>query len=1215
MTLRWPCLVDPHDQLRPNHVRSGSVSHRRVRAGSRTHLDVVTVSIRVMTAGRGYRYLLNSVAAGDGDRDSGAALTRYYAEPGTPPGHWVGRGTTGLAIDPNEAVTEDGLRRLMGHGQDPGTGAQLGRPYRTFAGTPERVARRVERLPNDLHSAVREAQVAKIESEEAAKHPGTAVAGFDLTFSPPKSVSTLWAVTDGGTQALIARAHHAAIQDVIGIIERDVAMTRIGAEGPRGAVAQVEVRGVIGAAFDHYDSRSGDPQLHTHVVVANRVQATHDGKWRTLDSRALHAAVTGLSEHYNAVVTDHLARLLGLDWETRRRDQGRMPGWEIAGVPQELMDEFSSRTKDIERVKERLVDEYASIHGRQPSRARLWRIRQLATLETRPPKELQSLQDLTRRWRSQATRVLRRDAVAWAGEVSSAPRADPLLRADDIPLDRVDELAAAVVERVGERRAMWRRWNLHAEAVRQTMPYRFASTTDRDAVITLIVDRAESASRPLTPPELAATPRPFQRGDGSSVFRPKWSTVYSSEAVLAAEDRLREVASCRFAPVVDMRLIERAARAARPGQAALGPDQQDAIGKVAVSGRVLDVLVGPAGSGKTTAMRALRQAWETAHGSHAVVGLAPSAAAAAVLSEELHVRAENTAKWLHEHDRGRWDLRPGQLVIIDEASLAGTFALDRITSHAARAGAKVLLVGDYAQLQAVDAGGAFGMLVRDRDDAPELLDVRRFHNEWEKRASLLLRVGQPDAVDEYIDHGRIAAGQYDQMLDAAYRAWSLDSLAGKATVLIAETTETVTELNERARSDRILAGIVADGGLPLRDGTRASAGDIVVTRRNDRRLTTGRGWVKNNDRWIVTGAQNDGSLTVRREASRWRTTITLPSSYVEEHIDLGYAITAHRAQGATVDTAHAVVSGPEMTREAIYVALTRGREANRAYVVTDQHHLEEHQQRDDMQNSARSILYGILQHTGAEQSAHETTVAEQEEWTSIRQLAAEYDTIAQAAQHNRWLELLRAGGLDDPSIDELVATDAYGILATELRRLDAEGHDVDTLLPQVIRSGNLDGANDLGSLLRHRVQEITRRYAPSPHRRQLIAGIVPKATGVLDPEMIQALTEREQLITHRAITLARLASQDSTTWVARVLPPDVNAASPDVFQRLTVIAAYRDKYGLADQDPLGPRPELEAQRMDYERARSARDSIRIASETPSHPAESTINKLATRESR
>lgn len=1135
-----------------------------------------------MTAGDGYRYLLNSVVIGDGDRDAASALTRYYLESGTPPGTWTGSGLIGLSggVAAGTAVSDEQLRRLMGFGLDPNSGEPLGRPYRKFATATERVERRVEKFSDTLTDEERAAQVALIEAEEAGKPTGAPVAGFDLTFSAPKSVSTLWAVTDGGTQALISHAHHAAMQDVIALLERDVAMTRVGAKGPRGAVAQVDVRGVIATTYDHYDSRALDPQLHTHVVVANRVQAAHDGKWRTLDSRALHSAVTGLSEYYNAVLSDHLARGVRVSWEGRERGAGRMMAWEIAGVPQELMDEFSSRTRDIERVKDRLVDEYVAKHGGQPSRSRLWRIRQQATLETRPAKELHSLSDLTSQWRGRASALLGRDATGWARELVRAGTDEALLRTDDLPLAEIQQIAEVVVANVADRRATWRRWNLHAEAVRQTMPYRFASTTDREAVVGLIVDAAETTSLRLTPPELASSPTVFQRHiDGTSVFRPKASAVYSSKTVLAAEDRLLAAAQQRDAPTVPLAMITAAARARRGGNS-LGADQADAIGRIAVSGRRLDVLVGPAGAGKTTTMNTLRRAWEKRHGKGAVIGLAPSAAAAAVLGEGLGITTENTAKWIYEHRRGNWDLKAGQLVILDEASLAGTFALDRITAHAADMGAKVLLVGDHAQLQAVDAGGAFGLLVRDRDDAPELLDVRRFRNDWEKQASLQLRLGDTDAIDTYLAQERVVDGSYEQILDAAYRAWLTDRAEGKVSVLIAETTGTVTELNDRARADRILTREVDEGGVRLRDGTRASRGDVIITRHNDRRLALGRTWVKNNDRWLVTAAHDDGALTIRREKSRWRTTITLPADYVAKNVDLGYAITAHRAQGSTVDTAHAIVHSPEMTRESLYVAMTRGRESNRVYVATDQHHLEEHQYRDDLEMSARSILYGILQHPGSQQSAHDTTRAEQDVWGSLAQLAAEYETIAQEAQLDRWVALLEHGGLTTAQIDELLTTEAFGILTTELRRLEAAGHHIDDLVPRIIRAGDLADVDDLGSLLRYRIQKITTIYPPSRHRATgLIAGIVARATGITDHTMGEALAEREHLMQARLDALIATALKHPQSWVATL-----GEDGPDARLRMIrAVVAYRDRWGVTSSSLLGAIPEDDAQRIDYER--------------------------------
>jgi hypothetical protein len=269
-----------------------------------------------------------------------------------------------------------------------------------------------------------------------------------------------------------------------------------------------------------------------------------------------------------------------------------------------------------------------------------------------------------------------------------------------------------------------------------------------------------------------------------------------------------------------------------------------------------------------------------------VRGLAPSASAAANLSEELGTPTENTAKWLSEVDREperlaevsrlrtlaaqlpeaaarsveqrateleaearRWQLARGDLLLVDEASLAGTFALDRLVAQARQAGPKVLLVGDPAQLGAVGAGGAFGMLVADRQAPPELVEARRFSEEWERQASVQLRAGSPRGVDAYISHGRVAEGDRAEVLVACYEAWKADVEAGESSLMLAHDNETVRELNRLARADRVAAGQVVAEGVGLADGSVAGTGDVVVARRNDRHIRLSGGeWVRNRDR-------------------------------------------------------------------------------------------------------------------------------------------------------------------------------------------------------------------------------------------------------------------------------------------------------------------------------------------------------------------------------
>ncbi len=1002
---------------------------------------------------------------------------------------------------------------------------------------------------------------------------------------------------------MIAQAHHAAIAEMVAFIEREVATTRVGATGPGGAAAQVDVTGVIATAFDHYDSRAGDPHLHTHVVISNKVKTAQDGKWRSLDGRPMHAAVVALSELHEAVFADHMTRTFGVEWESRDMGRDRNPAWAISAVPETLVSEFSTRSRHIEVEKNRLIEDYVQRHGKQPTTATILKLRAQATLATRPEKQVRSLAELTTDWRARATHLLGENATRWVQDVALNPPA-MLLRADDVPLDTVAEIGQSIVEVVGEKRSTWRRWNLHAEASRQLMGWRFATILDREAITGLVVDAAENASLRLTPPELASSPVVFQRTDGTSRFRPKHSTMYSSETLLEAEDRLLHRSHTTTAPTVALATVEQITQRPDADGRRLSDDQAAALAAIAVSGRGIDVLVGAAGAGKTTAMNALRRAWEHEHGPGSVVGLAPSAVAAEVLAEDLGITTENTAKWWHNHLTHATTFRAGQLVIIDEASLAGTHSLDRITGLAETAGAKVLLVGDYAQLQSVDAGGAFSLLVGDRDDAPELIDIHRFTNKWEKTASLDLRHGRTDIIDTYTVHDRIHDGDEDTMTDAAYAAWRQDSSAGLASVLIAETNETVTALNNRARADLILDGTLHPSReVELNDGSLAGVGDTIITRRNDRRLRTKDTWVCNGARWQITQVRNDGSLTVRAVGRRFGGAIVLPAAYVSEHVDLGYAVTAHRAQGITTDTAHTVVTATT-TRENFYVAMTRGRNANHAYVAInqpDEAHSQPHPG-DNTDATARSVLYGVMQHVGAELSAHETITAEQELWGSIAQLAAEYETIAQAAQHNRWAALLQASGLTPEQTEDVLASDTYGALSAELRRAEANHHDIDRLLPRLVQARSVEDADDIASVLHARLAKATVRPAGSGRARKqprLIAGLIPHADGTMSPEMRQALNERHELIEKRADSLVDQAVDEAADWVQPLLPQRQNEDMMTGWRRRArVIAAYRDRYQITGAEPLGPVPERTAQKIDYARAHAAVTQLRASVEQP-----------------
>jgi conjugative relaxase-like TrwC/TraI family protein len=1162
-----------------------------------TEVGAVTVSMRVMSAGDGYKYLLRTVVVADGNRSLSTPLTRYYSAHGTPPGRWTGDGLRGIGaggISVGEEVTESQLQLLIGQGRDPVSGEPLGRAYPVYGKAPGST------------TAGRVLDESPPHADQQASGRRRAVAGYDFTFSIPKSASVLWGIADATTQARIVRAHHEAVAEAVAFLEREAASTRTGISARDGAVAQVGVAGLIATAFDHFDSRAGDPHLHTHVVVSNKVQTLLDGKWRSLDGRPMHAIVVALSELHESLFADALTRSLGVTWEARERGGDRHPAWAVSSVPDALVAEFSTRSRHIDVETDRLIAEFVARNGHRPSLVTITKLRAQATLSTRPAKHVQSLTELTEGWRERATRLLGQDASASA-RAACSDRSPILLRAEDVPLDAISMLGESTMLAVSEKRTTWRHWNLAAEASRQLMQYRLASAFDREVVVDLVVDAAECASLQITPPELASSPPEFQREDGTSVFRPMHSTVFTSSALLDAESRLLARAANMVAPKIASTVFRSTARERLPiGK--LSQDQFDALASIADSGSSIDVLVGPAGAGKTTAMTVLRHAWESAYGSGSVVGLAPSAAAARVLAEDLGISTENLAKWWQTHlDEGA-EFRSGQLVIIDEASLAGTIQLDRITGLAADVGAKVLLVGDFAQLQSVEAGGAFSLLVHERAPAPELIDVHRFTHDWEKAASLALRQGAPESIDVYDVHGRVRGGTSEDMADAAFTAWRADSRAGTSSVLISDSNEAVAAMNVRARSELILDGRVdAVREIPLHDGTAASVGDTVITRRNDRRIRVAGSWVRNGDRWTVIGVHANGSIEVRRSGRRWGSVVRLPADYVTSYVELGYAVTSHRAQGITTDTAHVVVSSG-MTRENLYVAMTRGRDSNTAYVATDQTDVAHAGPRpgDNPDQTARSTLYGVLQHVGAELSALETLRAEQSAWGSTAQIAAEYETIAAAAQHDRWVTLVGRSGLTDEHVDRVVSSDAFGALTAEFRRAEAHHLDVEQLLPRVVAARDLADAEDIAAVLQARLAALNGARPTRGSRRReprLILGLIPEAVGHMDQDMRVALVERRRLLEERASAMLDQALLAGEKWTRSLGTAPRGSAAVAWRGHACTVAAYRDRYDVVGSRTLGPPAQSTAQRLDAGRARAALDAAqRLAYATHVDPA-------------
>ena len=354
-----------------------------------------------------------------------------------------------------------------------------------------------------------------------------------------------------------------------------------------------------------------------------------------------------------------------------------------------------------------------------------------------------------------------------------------------------------------------------------------------EALVDLLVDEVlHSRSVSLAPPDDGIDePEPLRRVDGSSVYTVAGADLYTSQRILDAEERLLAAAGRRDGPAVDDTVVDLALLEMAANGTALDAGQAALVRQMCTSGARLQLAIAPAGAGKTTAMRALTLAWTQDGGQ--VLGLAPSAAAAAVLAEQTGIRTDTLAKltWSLDHgDLPDWAaaVGPSTLVIIDEAGMADTLSLDTAVQFAIERGASVRLIGDDQQLAAIGAGGVLRDITHTHG-ALHLTELHRFTDPAEAAASLALREGKPEALDFYLDHGRVHVGDLATTTEDAFSAWVSDRAAGLDAIMLAPTRDLVAELNRRARDHRLDHSHAASE-VSLADGNRASVGDVIITR-------------------------------------------------------------------------------------------------------------------------------------------------------------------------------------------------------------------------------------------------------------------------------------------------------------------------------------------------------------------------------------------------
>ncbi|MFZ2503082.1 MAG: MobF family relaxase, partial [Nocardioides sp.] len=779
------------------------------------------MGVHKLTAGDGYTYLTRQVAVHDATDRGHAGLADYYAEKGESPGRWFGAGLAALDLEVASQVTEKHMQNLFGEGRHPDAerledaaeaagkslveakkASQLGRVFARYLGNqPEFIQETARRyiaynLANGEHwkTQVPAVERARIRTElgneyfvrehgrepiddrergsfmaKATRQQTTAVAGYDLTFAPVKSVSTLWALADRDVAKEIEAAHHAAVAATLSWLEKEVLFTRRG----RGGLQQVKAKGLIAGMFTHRDARSSDPHLHTHVAVSNKVQDA-TGRWLAVDGRVLFKANVTLAETYNTLIESELIARLGVRFENRRsglaKGVDKRPVREIVGVDERLAKAWSKRHSAIEARRRELAAAFQSEHGRPPTEGEAVTLAEKAWDQTRQAKHAPRAEaDQRAAWLAEAADIIGSDqAVRDMVEECLGHRTD----AQDVTDEWVAETAAKVVARVAEDRATWQVWHLRAEAQRQARVHGVrlpdvGAATDR-VVVTAIGEHsiAFNDPDPLTHAATAAEqdvtiPEPLQRTEVApngeeivSVYSLAGARLYTSQTVIDAERRIVESARRTGGRTISEVRVGIAIAEAAANELHLNAAQQSLIREMATSGRQVQLALAPAGTGKTTAMQVLTRAWQDSGGT--VIGLAPSAVAAQELGASINpeasdastaakakallngpwrpgrtkVRADTLAKLVWHAKNGNppaWmeQINSKTLVLIDEAGMAATTdlaaAIDYITSR----GAQVRLVGDDRQLASVAAGGVLRDIAH-QIGAVTLSEVHRF---------------------------------------------------------------------------------------------------------------------------------------------------------------------------------------------------------------------------------------------------------------------------------------------------------------------------------------------------------------------------------------------------------------------------------------------------------------------------------------------------------
>lgn len=1139
--------------------------------------------------GSDWGYLARHVESGgtDGERKRADNYYLKAAEHGEPPGRWLGIGAERMGLTGD--VERSQMEQVYGQFCHPQTGEVLGAPPRSYADFETRLGRMLVAEPKATPERVNQLRI------EASKNGRAARSYVDLTVSPEKSWSVLHTAFEAAGRHGDAEAVWESLQiggeAMLDYMAREAGFSRAGYHGAKVG-GRTSGRWVDGhdwtvSAWRHHTSRDGDPQLHIHYAVLNRVE-NEDGKYRTLDGQAIQGARAAGEAVFHRVAEQALMDRLGVRFVTRDDGAARA----IAGVDRKLCELFSSRRRAIGGELGELVAAYTEAHGAAPNAYQTTVMAEYATLKTRNPKLTHppSRSEMLAEWERRMSREFGKSMRTVVGEVDKDRRGNtraPLSTEFD-----TSTVIAQAMAQVDRSKAVWSRHDLIGQLDRYLPDgVRGLDSRAAQALLEGLADQALAAPAVvcLTAPEAVPAPDSLRRSDGRSVYEPHTVEIYATASLLNLEERLVLIARSKGGRRLDDAKVNRYLATESP----LSPEQANIARQVTTSNKRIEVLVGPAGAGKSRTVGDIAVMWQDQGGN--VVGLTVSQNAADVLAGEGVEHSANLDKFGVIQERiasGRatrkelrsFRLDERSLVILDESSMMSTHQLAETVERAHRAGAKVLVTGDDRQLGAVGAGGGMRLLVREVG-AHELSEVRRFNAEWEGPASLRLRSGDASVLDIYDRHGRIVEGDEEEIKEAATTAFLSDYLNGRQSMVVAGTNEAAAEMSSRIRGQLVEFGVVEADGVSLHDDTVAGIGDVIETRKNDASIADSTGHrVTNRDTYVVTKTGAKGELTVRRrldDGSRG-SEITLPASYVAGNVELAYASTANAAQGRTLDSSYLVVD-ETTTRSGLYVGMSRGRRDNVAFVVVERDAGDGVAQLD---SNRFGVLAGVLERDDAERSATEVAA---DQLTASESLARLGPIWADCLSHDAEMRY-SAVAKDVLTVEQRKSLDDGAPLWRLLRSAELEGHDPAALLQAAVAERELGTADSIDKVLYWRIErrigDVGRAQGGGPDQLEQAHAVrwrptftertpAPEGLNAAPGEVYGAYAR--QLATAmdgRRAELGEQVAREVPEWATSLGPvPDEAFDRAEWTEKAASVAAYREQYSYdSNTDAIGPAP-------------------------------------------